>query len=254
LSSEIVAAYVEGIYRQQRYLANWYPSAPIELGDKGTMSGALWARDGRVPEALLSSGARVGSKIPVLEWGNTKEFSVETKLAGEAAPAFTSLARADAGIAYTFSHGGGILFSASGLVIHEIAETFPIRKWMLEEYREGRISHDTLVVTKLIRAKTCAILMSESNHARIEMRISASAEVPMHKFAALHAQAIVTSAVGMHEHIIITGGATPLFGGLKLKRTLLRQTQVRDALIYGPSDGEDPFEEIGPTVSVPATG
>jgi hypothetical protein len=262
LGSDIVTSYVEGIYRQQRYLANWYPSAPIQLGDKGILAGALWVREGSVPTGLLSAGSRLGGRIPVLEWGNTREFVVQTKAAGEVSPVFTSLAQADAGISYTFHHGGGILFSATELVIREISETFAVRKWMLDEYREGRISHDTLVVTKLLRAETCVILMSQSDDARIEMRVSASTGLPAVKFAALHAHATITSAVGMHEHIIITGGAIPLFGGLKLKRTFLRQAHVRDALLYTPSSSQgtpaaladsysddDPFEEVGPSIS-----
>lgn len=260
MNSKIVKAYVEGIYSEQRYLANWYPSSPIEIGDLGVLSGALWARERTVPAPLLSSGIRVGANMLMLDWGNTKDFTIETKLAGKTTPIFTSLARADAGVAYTFHRGGGVLFGATELVLHEIAETFAVRQWMLDEYADGRISPDTLVVTKLLRARTCAILMSESDQARVEMRISGDVGVAPPAFAALLAHATVTRAVGMYEHIIISDGAIPLFGGLKFSRGFLRGIQVRDALLDTPPTDlltqsastefdladEDPFEEVGP--------
>lgn len=261
--SDIALSYVEGIHQHQKYLATWYPSMPIDLGDRGILSGSLWVREGPVPAALLDSGIRTGSVMPTLDWSNTKEFSVETKAAGKAAPGFTGVGRAEAGVAYTFQRGGGVLFSAVGVVVHELVENFAVRQWMLDEYRAGRLAPDTLVVTKLVRVTSAVILMAEADQARVELRLNVGVGPTPHSVAGLRGEAHVASAVGMHERLVLGEGAAPLFGGLRLKRNVLRAASVGDSMLGDPSaaagdqaglsvfdfDDDDPFEEVGPSLT-----
>lgn len=261
--SDTALSYVEGIHQHQRYLATWYPSTAVDLGDQGVLSGSLWVREGPVPAALLESGVRTGTVMPTLDWSNTKAFTIETKAAGKAAPGFTSVARADAGLAYTFHEGGGVVFSATGVVVHELVENFAVRQWMLDEHRAGRLAPDTLVVTKLVRVTSAVILMAEADQARVELRLDGAVGPSTRPVAGLRGEATVTSAVGMHERLVLGKGATPLFGGLRLKRSVLGRGSVMDSMLGEPSsslddplglpvlaaDDDDPFEEVGPSLT-----
>lgn len=214
LRIDIARMYTEGLYDRHKYLATWLPGAPVRLGDRGILAGRLWAREGTIPGELLAAGVRDGPTMPLLEWQNTTNFTFETKLAGHLAPTFTSLAEADSGLAYTFDRGGGVLFKANDITVHEIDDSFAIRHWMLTEHRAGRLPENTLVVTRVLRARVCMILVSESHGARVEMRTSAKVGERSQDMVALHGDTVVTRATGMYTSVVLSQNSTPLFGGL----------------------------------------
>ena len=257
MTNDIARSYTDGLYARHKYLATWLPGTPVRIGDRGTIARHLWAREGAIPEYLLVSGTRTGTVMPLIEWQSTARFALETKIAGQLAPAFSSLAEADSGFAYTFERGGGILFRATDVIINEISETFAVREWMLEQYQRGQLPVDTLVVTRVLQASSCVILISESNKARVEMRTSAAAAIAGQELANLYAEGVITHSTGMYASLVLSEGATPLFGGLRIRRNLLRHSRVDDLLLSrdneAPGDKryessateDDPFEQVG---------
>ncbi|KUL44079.1 hypothetical protein [Streptomyces regalis] len=248
--------YSEGLYQQYKYLATWLPNTNVKLGDIGLLKGALWARSGEIPPSASKLTVRQGARIPSLEWQNTNKFVMETKAAGELAPGFTALAMMDGGIAYRFDKAGAIIFRAEDIVAEEVADTARIRRWMLNEHRAGRLDPGSVAVTRVLRAKSFIVLITNSDGARVEMRTAATVGPASNTAAAVRGRLEIARATGMFVHLVVENGV-PLFGGLRLRKSLLRKPRVDDVLLDADVDDataqvateglhdDDPFELIG---------
>jgi hypothetical protein len=250
MARDISALYSDGVFERFGYLATWFPGAAVRLGDRGQLSGRLWSRDGSVPRPLLASGTRKGDRVDSFEWVSGKEISVEAKAAGELVADLAGVEQASAGIAIAFAKRGGTVFRATGLVIQEVEDTAPIRKWMMDEGVAGRLPPETLVVTRVVRASSCAVFVGGQADARVEMRLGVPVDVGV-PLASLDAGAVVARSSGMAACLSMVGGSTPLFGGLLLRDGPWRGLRVEDVLFGdrglgdGPEPIGEPIEEVG---------
>jgi hypothetical protein len=252
MSSSVAQLYTDGLYTKYRFLGTWLPNAGVRLGDIGQLNRHLWAREGSLPPDSWDGRVRQGAKSPLLEWQNTDKYKIETKAAGQADPSFTGLATVDGGIAYTFDKGNAIIFHAEDLTETEVADTAPIRRWMLNEHRAGRLEPDTVAVTKVYRAKSLLVLITQSDGARVEMKTSAAIAAGSRAMARLSGDLDIVRTTGMFLQIIVHD-ATPLFGGIRLRKRPWSAASARDLLLSSergveeppPLDDDDPFEVIG---------
>lgn len=252
--TDIAHLYSEGLYRTHKHLATWLPGAPIQLGDVGRMKKFLWGRETALPDGVWDKKIRSGGRISSLDWQSTNKFTIDTKVAGQADPSFTGLAKADGGIAYTFTEGDAVIFHADDIETEEVADNAPIRRWMLNEHRAGRLDLDTVVITRVRKAKSCVVLITESDGARVELKASAAVTTGERTNGKLSGNLEIVRATGMFLHLVVQD-CVPLFGGIRLRKRLFGQPHIHDILLGDQSadpdadmpvrDDDDPFELVG---------
>lgn len=119
----------------------------------------------------------------------------------------------------------------------ELDNTFELNEWLLDQWRIGKLTIDTLVVTRVLRAQSCVVLISDSKNAKVELQLSAGGERQENGTFGLRAAAETTiaRATGMYANYVINEISTPLFGGIRLRKSFIAGAEAKDILL-GPGD------------------
>lgn len=218
---KIAKRYTDEIRSKHNYLATWYPSIKLSLGDIGTFN------DERI-FVPIGEIARQGVQItPVpspastdFSYHSAHDFDYHVKLVGKSDLLAPHIPLHAAGIGIRF-HGEGAMFFQLGDVTHErIGDQIALARKMLALANNQEWDKDWLVVTEVMRARKFVILVSESADGSAEL--TAEADVSALGLSALTAEGTVSlkHSHALNTQIISTAARelTPLFRAVRVKR------------------------------------
>lgn len=240
--------YTREAFKQTKHLAAWLPGSRVLLGDIGHLHRSLWSRSDTLPPSLAVR-VRTGATMPNLDWQVSSGVKVHTKAAGEFDPLLPGVPAADAGIGYSFSRRGGTVFQARECIVEEIENLAAVKDWMLAEARAARLTDHTLVVTRLVRTRACAILVAEKADSAVEISVSGDVPITAGQLADVAADARVTRSRGMTTQLLTANGATPLFGGLVLRSPAFSGLRIADLMLgdRAPAAENESLNDLEPT-------
>lgn len=241
------SVYTREAYKQTKHLATWFPGSRVALGDIGHLHRSLWSRSDTLPSSLTVR-ARTGATMPNLDWQVSSGVNVHTKVAGQFDPLLPGVPPAEAGIGYSFSRRGGTVFQARECIVEEIEDLAAVKQWMLTEARAARLTDHTLVVTRLIRTRACAILAADQANSSVEISVSGGGPIAAGQLADVAAEARVTRSRGMTTQLLTANGATPLFGGLVVRSPTFSALRIADLMLGDRASGTDdePLDDLEP--------
>jgi len=195
--------YTKTIKQQLGYLATWLPSTPLALGDIGILKKNKFNRIGRLEDFDIDKED--------IEHSTKGGHSITTKVAGTISPAGSSLLQADAGIIIEFLKEKAIIFKATNAIAQTIIELFKQGKW----------NKDWAVITELVHAESCSVIIANSSHAKIELKVNIKKALPhVLDIADAGLQLAPVFTKDLLTEIIAKEALTPLFKASKLKTRL----------------------------------
>jgi len=204
--------YEKQLNREWGYRAAWLPGVPLRLGDIGTLEeGAVF-----VPRSTLSS---LGISFDVVSdesasdynYASAKSFELETKARGESSQTIRSVASAKAGVAYQFKGSGAVILSTDRCYEDRIADDLRLEKDLKKLDDAGRWPREYTIITHLVRADHCAVLISNSSVSRVEISIEADIAPGGVNLADAEAGVSISWAKDMHTAFVSKERLSPLF-------------------------------------------
>jgi hypothetical protein len=225
IMADVSTLYIKGIYDRFNYLPSWLPNTKLKLGDVGIQQGGTFKRMTSLRELSIPYKIRHGKEPVDFTYTSQSGISNKAKLAGELA-AGTTIPLGKAGILVEFSQQGAFLFQAVGCLVNEIEDRARLGEAIISLHTKKRWDPAWSVVDTLVKAERATILVSNSNHATLEL--TAKTQVAISNLADAETGLTVSSQQGDIIRFLAAKGLTPLFKLSRLKKSLI------DTLIGGP--------------------
>lgn len=204
--------YNKEVHSEFGYRATWGPGTPLQLGDVGTIVEGVFRQESTLADfGITDVKTRAGSVMEDYNFDSKSGVSIAMKAAGEAAPANSKLAEAQAGFSIDFSRDFSVVFRAKSpqeLLITNVAQ---IGTRIKELYEEGKWEKDYVVITSLVKAASATIIISGEKGAHIDISASGKASVSSIDLASLDAGLDVAWSNQISERIIAKAETTPLY-------------------------------------------
>lgn len=252
--SSAARQYTADLRRELSFLASWPPGARLQLGDVGTTDGdnvfmrlsSLQALGVPFKEMLASEGRenyQYASKGGV-------DFGV--KLAGEPSSLLPNVPLHKAGLGIRFKRKHAVVFRADGARHSRIEDLLLLRNEVLSLIQAGQWNRDWSIVTHLVSADATTVLVGSSASSGIEFELDGAVQAGGLELLSATGSLHTVASREMELAMVGTGGATPLFRGMRVKRRffLFGPEELRAAysddlerLATGEEEDEDVFEE-----------
>ncbi|MCK8521969.1 hypothetical protein M0D21_10350 [Aquimarina sp. D1M17] len=213
--------YTGKMYQQFRYLATWLPGTPMELGDIGILRGKEFIKIGNISDHGISFDIEHDNTPTDLDHTSKNAVSISAKLSGSPTPPGSFLAQADAGISVKFSKENAILFKAKNTTTPAIKDQIKLGKEILKLNETGLWNHNWCVITELVHAESCSIIISSSKEGQIDLKASADIQINSLSITDTDLQFANAFSKDLSTTIIAQSGLTPLFKVSKVRRRLL---------------------------------
>jgi hypothetical protein len=255
--------YVEQVFKRWNRIPAWLPDRELALGDMGYETAAGFDRVGNVADLGISLGA------PRIETGGTTRFSLAYKsnvkdrvaadvklgpaaLLGGVAP--------ETKVVFSFEAGGGFTFDAIECQTHSVEDHISLGDKLIALGANGAFDRSMVVVTELIVAQSLLVLISGAEGGEVELKIGASASLPLTtglpQLALADASTHIEfgSQTGMNITVARRGRSSPLFSARRIRRRILRRPVFKlEVQKDRPTQGS-PQNELEFALAVPSLG
>jgi hypothetical protein len=167
-------AYLKAVHDETKFYGTWLPGMRIEVGEVGRIDD-----DGVYRRAtdLKQVGIEVETEtFPYQDVDFATEGSVEVSGSGDAGlkGAVSVLVNAKGAFTIAFSSEDAVALVLRDIEVERVKDEERLRRDMLAAWRDTprRLETDHVVITKVFRAPTGAIAMSQSSSARVELAAS----------------------------------------------------------------------------------
>jgi hypothetical protein len=214
--------YLREIFDKFKMRAAWPPNAAVRLGDIGIMdAGQFLYRTSLREQEILFRADDPGSPASYKHM-TEGAVSLTFKANGQAPIAGSAILQAAAGVTVGFSREDAVYFQAEGAVVERIADQGHMELMILDNYRQGLWNRDWVVVTEVVRASACTVLISGSRSSVIELEVAGPVVSPGVSLADLSAGVLLRAQRDMATSVIAATATTPLFLVRQVRKKLLR--------------------------------
>jgi hypothetical protein len=212
--------YTAELKRELRYLASWPPGVRVELGDIGTIDGdnvfmrvaSLRGLGISFKKAAASEGAQT------FDYASSGAVEIEFKLAGQTSQLTPNVPSANAGLGIRFTREHATVFRADGAEHSRIDDLLTLRREVVSQIQAGRWDRDWSIVTHVVHAASTTALVARSAGSGIEFELSANVQGGGLELLSADAGLRTVASRDMQLTMVGTGGATPLFQAVRVKR------------------------------------
>jgi len=243
----LATRYVKEIYEQRRYWPTWEPNVGLSLGTCGPVVDGVFRPEGNLQNYGIKFDREQDPAPSDTDYssGSGLKLEFQTKAGSQAIP---NIPQGTAGLRVTFTSKRAIVVAAKGAVEHRIADVAKLRRDVLESaQRLQGVPDRWFVVTHLVSCANATVILAKGSGATFAVSANAdfSAGVVDLANAQLGLNVQLEDKIGYK--MLAKSGATPLFRGIRLKRSLLGTQKLQT---LGPGDVgdqlESQFEELTP--------
>ena len=210
--------YVEELHRSLGYLAAWFPTQELRLGDIVMAGDSGLVPVGSLKDHGLSFTNRVAHSQAVYEYASSGAVSVSAKFAGQLLPG-SALANGEAGLLVKFNRENAILFEASGCTGKMIADVASLGRAIEKLYAANAWERSWLVVTEIVSAAAATVIISGSRTAQADLKANGSIKQGSTKLSDVEAKFEAKNTVDIGFKIIASSSLTPLYRAAGVKLT-----------------------------------
>jgi len=215
----IAERYTNELCAQYNYLATWYPSIKLTLGDIGTFNRQrIFVPLSEIAKQGLELSCQYSPATTDFSHQSATDFDYHLKLAGESDVFTPHLPSASAGIGMRFRGEGVLFFQLGGVTNERVSDQITLARNLLQLAKNREWERDWVVVTEVIRAQAAVILVSDSDSGTAELTVDADISALGLKaltaggaVSLMHSQSLDTKITG-------AGDLTPLFRAVRIKR------------------------------------
>lgn len=215
--------FVQQMYDRFRFLGNWLPFRPLELGDVGffTKKGGF-VRATTLSELGVTFDVRTAPDGGNIEYQSQSDVSITLKASGEPAVAGSALSLGEAGITVQFGRKDALVLHLFNTSQMSIENPVGLREAILPLYKERTWNRKWVVVTEKVKAESTTLLVSGSRNSQVDLK--AAADVPHIQLADAALDLGFKSHRNMAFKYLSEVGGVPLF----------KAWRVRDPLFASP--------------------
>ena len=210
--------YTRDLFNQFGYLATWLPGTPLELGDIGILNGREFTKIGNLKDHGLTFEIEEDYTPTDLDYSSKNAVSITTKLSGAPVPAGSTLTEIDAGISIKFSKENAILLKAKDTTTPAIKDQITLGNKILELFKKGEWNHKWAVITELVHATNCSILISSSKEGHIDLKATANIATNAIDITDTSFEFVDSFSKDVSTSLIARKGLTPMFKVSKVRR------------------------------------
>jgi hypothetical protein len=228
--------YLTHMHDKSGYRAIWDPGRNMELGYIGKLdaTGSFTVYTSLENEGIPM--VRKPESSPVDEdYSSTEGIDINAKLSGEIPLAGSILTAGEAGFNINFTKRDGVVFKTTGQVTEELINMAAIEKVVLEKYDTKNWEKDWLIITKLVRAKSATIIISNSSKCMLDLKAKTDIGAGQLKLTDASLGLTLAKESGSSMKFIAQAGITPLYQLMGIVHPMFSRPQF---LGKGPTDGE----------------
>jgi hypothetical protein len=224
--------YVKNIFDKFGYIANWFPSSEIRIGDIGVMEGYYFKRKGSLDQKKLSYNIRKSEKPIDFSYSCQAELNFTSNIGAEA------LTKIAAGaVKIKFKNAGAFVFEAADCIISEIDNKLRLGDDIKKLYKNDNWDLDWVIIDTIISSGSSTILVSNSKESELEL--TANANIPQMQLTDTNIDLKIQSQRGELTRFLATQGLSPLFKTSKIKVSFLnRLTRRKNDARFGGHNAE----------------
>ncbi|MEA2372635.1 MAG: hypothetical protein QOH12_3029 [Solirubrobacteraceae bacterium] len=236
--------YTEEVHHELGKLGTWLPSARVRLGDVGVMQGREFERNSTLADldvAFMPAADDISSTF-----GFVSDGAVEVIASAKAEAGVFGGTGTATGISaqMSFTRANAVFFRVEGAVVHRIDDLDAVKEAVLALDSRGKWRREWLVVTQVVVAQRCLVMVSGSEGARAEVAVRVGVLPSAAEIASGGAQVAGGIRQGMAFDDDIVGECTPLYQAFRVARGVVRQSRPQRVgpegrLLPGADAGED---------------
>lgn len=243
--------YTKEIYSERRYWATWEPNVHLRLGTCGPVEEGAFRPEGHLSDYHIAFSIEHDPAPSDTDYSSRQglQITFQTRAGSNA---IETIPQGIAGMRVKFSRKQAVVVAVKGGREHRIADQNQLRRRLLEsaEKPEG-IPQKWFVITHLVECASASVVVAQGSGAEFVVSAQADFSAGMTDLASAELGLAVQAESNIGYKMLAARGATPLFRGLRLKRSLLGKQQLET---LGPATAEEElhaaFEEITPESTV----
>jgi hypothetical protein len=237
--------YLDHMHKRSGFRAIWDPGRTMELGYVGKLDGH---GSFTVYTTLEDEGIPIkknpGSSLIDEDYSSEEGIDISAKLAGEAPILGSTLTAAEAGFNIQFTKRDGVVFKTVGQSTEEIINMAEIEKAVLDKYATKNWEKDWFIITKLVRAQSGTIIISNSSKCTLDLKAKTDVGAGQIKLTDASLGLSLSKESGSSMKFIARAGITPLYSLMGVSHPMFFRAQFKDK---GASDkvltlSDQPFD------------
>ncbi len=244
--AEVWEQYVGELREATDYWATWNPGVPLALGVVGTIDDDLFEPVGTLAPAGLDFEVTEDTTSDSFDHSSSSGVDIAFDIGADSGGAVGPIGDLTGKITVTFSREKAIVFAARGVHTHRIKEAAVLQRQILDLWRSGAWDPKYVVVSQLLVAESCTVLISSADEATIELGASGKVGASSIDIADVEAGLKVTRVRNLHTQIVAANGLTPLFKVIRVKPSFWSgraDVSIESAVDAAQQAGEEAFEE-----------
>ncbi len=240
-----VKQYTKSMYDCFHYLATWLPTAPLRLGDIGSIHSAEFQRVTTLQELGISFKVRTGTNISEMEYSSNGAVNVRSKSGANANNIENNLSNLSAGVSIEFMRKNAFFFRTISCQISSIEDKEALGVEILRRYENDEWDKRYFVVTEIVKSGAATIIIANKKNARIDLDMKGNISSTTIDLADVNLNSKVVFAKDIHTQIITATSLTPLFRARSVKSSLFRHYKFRSDSKYKKKESMQ-FGDITP--------
>jgi hypothetical protein len=216
--AQISDIYITGIKKTlKNYFASWLPTVQVNLGDVGILEGNHFTYVTNLKNLGINFTIRPDTSPAKLQISSEQGIEITTKVAGETSDTLSSIAKADAGIGYSFSKKGGFVVKASETYEPQIDDLVALGEEIKKAYSAGKWEKNWAVIVRVVTSPYMSILVSKEKDANVQIAAKADVNTKTIDIGNAEFNLDVKHRKGAILELLGSKDATPFFQLAKLK-------------------------------------
>ena len=233
--------YTDEIYNECQYWGIWQPSVHIELGACGPVEDRVFRPQGRLRDYDIQFEVTEDPTPADTDYSSTDGLDIVFKAKGETKDV-PDIPAGKAGVHIGFNRTEAVVIATKGARQPRISDQEKLRRDLLKSVvsPDGGIPERWFVVTDLVQCDFASVIVARGSKAAFAVSAEADFQAGLVDIANAELDLSVRKESNVGFKMLAQQGATPLFRGMRLKRTFLGDLEVEN---LGPDDGNSRSDE-----------
>lgn len=219
--------YLEHMFKNTGYRANWLPDRPLRIGDIGKLEDGLFTLYTTLEQQQIPHTVRESNSELDLDYSSKNSVSIETDVAAGNALNVAPTASVNGKVVISFNDSNGVVFQMTGAKKNVIENLADVENAVLSRFKSGSWPKDWVVISELVITDHATIIISTSNNNRIELGCDAQIGFAQSKLADPKLNLKLVSERGSSTKIFGANNLTPFYQVKGVYEPFLRNPQFR---------------------------
>jgi hypothetical protein len=246
--SSIEEQYTGETYAQRGYYATWEPNVPVKLGDCGPIDARVFKPQGHVSQWGIAFDQENPGKPADIDYSSKDGLTTTFQLQG-GAQTIPQVPKGSAGLSLKFQRQEAVAIAMKGTRHRRISDVQRLKRALVDAVGSRHAFPDGwFAVTEVMDTKSASVVIAQGRGASFVVQADADFAAGMVDLANASAKFTIADQTLVGYKLLAESGATPLFRGIRIKRTWLGKLKFEEVDAASRSDEQidEMFEPASP--------